>query len=186
MTDGSAPLTRPTPIPTLWPTRPIWNPAEASADVRPRRLRPGTQAQPRERGRRREDQMSKRHRLPRRHHRAWYFLWIFCACGYRWPCPRVRALAARPVPAPRPVPPPEPCPAPSVTPPRPRPPAHSTRPPAPTPRRPVNDQRAVRRATNNHPLWNSPSGQHEIGRAGRFTPAQAYRARVGSVPTTRS
>ena len=34
-----------------------------------------------------------RHRVGIRHRRAWYFLWIFCACGYRWRCPTVRRAA---------------------------------------------------------------------------------------------
>ncbi|MGI5212999.1 hypothetical protein [Plantactinospora sp. CA-290183] len=35
--------------------------------------------------------MSRRHRVPIRHRRAWYFLWIFCTCGRGWRCPRASA-----------------------------------------------------------------------------------------------
>ncbi|MBF9134174.1 hypothetical protein I0C86_35340 [Plantactinospora sp. S1510] len=61
--------------------------------------------------------MSKRHRLPVRHYRAWYFLWIFCFCGRRWRCPRTVSAPHRPGPPPAPRPalvrvPPDPPPPP--------------------------------------------------------------------------
>ncbi|MFD0972862.1 hypothetical protein [Plantactinospora endophytica] len=48
--------------------------------------------------------MSRRHRLPIRHYRAWYFLWIFCSCGRRWRCPRSLATPRRPGPPPADLP----------------------------------------------------------------------------------
>ncbi|GAB3967767.1 hypothetical protein V1634_11925 [Plantactinospora veratri] len=99
--------------------------------------------------------MSRRHRKPVRHYRAWYFLWIFCSCGRRWRCPRTIAAPRRPGPPPTGRPalvrvPPDPPP----------PPARS-------------------RHANTRPAWAAPTRPHRANsRAGGPTPDRAGRARL--------
>ncbi|MBE1488768.1 hypothetical protein [Plantactinospora soyae] len=106
-----------------------------------------------------------------RHRRDWRRFWRYCRCGFRWACPD--SVGRVPMPY-------EPCvrpltaaeyragmeassPVPKVV------RLDPIVPPAPAEFRARINQR--------HPLWNSPSGVHKIGRAGALTRGRLHRAR---------
>lgn len=90
-----------------------------------------------------------------RHRRDWRRWWRYCRCGLRWRCPDL--VGTTPMPFPPTV-----AEQPAIG--RVKMPNALRAFPTPWPR-------------NERPWWNSPSGIHQIGRAGRLTPAQAHRAR---------